>query len=357
MAECVNNINVNILIISLLHLQFWGCSYFQTATYPTPILIEGNDQVHIRYEFAEKRIIGKVDAGDNRPEAYIFAVFHRGDLSAPIRQKMFFLQDTMELLIAENHLNAAPDGNLAVLKVIGGDFQQEEIAFSYSGEDIINLLPFQLHKVPYHYVNQTIQRAEGFTFSDHVDSVEIMFARMIEGQPVGKYPKRGDERNISVPSDSISIDLVMGPGTVKTSITSTPNIVEVIIDGRPQGETPIKSLDLTAGRHTFKLLAENFAPIEKVLDIQPSRKAKLEFRLNRLNTIRFKSKESGLKYVLNDDHEWWDKRIKLQVESGKHILKVYNKDELVEEQNWNIIWNERLSFTLPDTIATVKDST
>lgn len=348
MASYVNKVKVNILIITLLHLHFWGCSYFQTATYPNPILIEDNDQVYIRYEFAEKRIIGTVESGNYQPEAYIFAIFHRGDLEAPIIQKMFFPGDTLELLVAENHLNAAFDGNLAVLKSFGGDFQQEEITFSYSGEDKIKLPPFQLHKVPYYYVKQTIHRVEGFSYSDHIDSVEILFARMIEGQQVGKYPKRGDERNITISSDSIIIDQIPASGTVKAFIYSTPDDAELILDGKPRGETPLDILDLSVGIHTFKLMKKNYAPFEKILDIQPSKKVKIEFRLNRLNTIHFTSKEEGLKYVLNEEHEWWAKRIKLQVESGKHTLKVYKRGEMIEEQILNIDWNDRLEFSIED---------
>lgn len=348
MASYVNKVKFNILIITFLHLHFWGCSVFQSAAYPIPILIEDNDQVNIRYEFAEKRIIGTVEPGNYQPEAYIFAVFHSGDLEAPIIQKMFFPQDTLELLVSENHLNAAHEGNLAVLKVFGGDFQQEEIAFSYSDDYKIKLPPFQLHKVPYYYVKQTVHRVEGFSYSAHIDSVEIMFARMIEGQQVGKYPKRGEERNILISSDSITIEQIPNSRTVKAFIYSTPKNAELIIDGRPRGETPIVISDLAAGIHTFKLIKKNYAPFEKILDIQSSKKVKIEFRLNRLNTIHFTSKEDGLKYVLNDEHEWWAKRIKLQVESGKHILKVYKGGEMIEEQVLNINWNDRLEYSIED---------
>ena len=83
-----NKTSFNIII--LLHLQFWGCSYFQTVTYPNPILIADNEQVYVRYQFGEIRIIGSVESGEYQPEAYIFAVFHRGAIDAPIIQKMFF---------------------------------------------------------------------------------------------------------------------------------------------------------------------------------------------------------------------------------------------------------------------------
>lgn len=356
MANYVNKIKSNILIIIFFHLHFWGCSFFQTATYPNPILIEDNEQVYIRYEFAEKRILGTVETEYTQPEAFIFAVFHRGNLDAPIVQKMFFPGDTLELVVAENHLNVAPEGNLAVLKTIGGDFQQEEIAFSFSKNDKIELPPFQLHAVPYYYEKQTIQRADGFSYSVPIDSEEIMFARMIEGQQVAKYPKRGEERRIITSSDSIYIKSIPSASNVIVDIYSTPNEAELVIDGNILGKTPIENFDLAVGLHSFKMVKKDYAPLEKKLDIQPSKKAKIEFRLNRLNIIHFKSNEDGLKYILNEEHEWWNKRIKLQVESGKHTLNVYSRGHLVDEKVLNINWNERLKYFLPDTFAVEKDS-
>ncbi|HIC38366.1 MAG TPA: hypothetical protein EYO79_02730 [Candidatus Marinimicrobia bacterium] len=111
-------------------------------TYPTPILITDNKHVYVRYQFNEIRILGSVEPGKYDPHAYIFAVFHRAALDAPIIQRMFFPGDTLELIIAENHLNAFPHGNIAVLKAIGDDFQQEEISFSYGGKDEIVLPQF-----------------------------------------------------------------------------------------------------------------------------------------------------------------------------------------------------------------------
>ncbi len=66
--------------------------------------------------------------------------------------------------------------------------------------------------------------------------------------------------------------------------------------------------------------------------------------------------EEGLKYVLDDEHEWWDKKIKLQVESGEHVLKVYKHGEIVDEQILNIDWNRPLEYFLSDTVAAVHDS-
>jgi len=280
----------------LIHLQFWGCSYFQTTTYPELILIEDNEQVSIRYEFAEKRIRGNVDTGNFTPEAYIVAIFHKGALDAPIVQKMFFPGDTLEFMVAENHLNASPEGNVAVLKPIGDDLQQEEVSFSYTEKDDIILPTFQLHKVPYVYEKQFIHLSDEFTDSVRLDSGGIGVAGLVEGLPFAKYPTRGSERNISSEFDSISINAIPNAKRVKLFIFSTPDEAELYIDGQLRGMTPIGILDLSIGEHEFKLLKENFAPLVKTLDMQPSKRAKVEFRMNRLNVLHFMTEEEGLKF-------------------------------------------------------------
>ena len=331
----------------LIHLQFWGCSYFQTTTYPELILIEDNEQVSIRYEFAEKRIRGNVDTGNFTPEAYIVAIFHKGALDAPIVQKMFFPGDTLEFMVAENHLNASPEGNVAVLKPIGDDLQQEEVSFSYTEKDDIILPPFQLHKVPYVYEKQFIHLSDEFTDSVRLDSGGIGVAGLVEGLPFAKYPTRGSERNISSEFDSISINAIPNAKRVKLFIFSTPDEAELYIDGQLRGMTPIGILDLSIGEHEFKLLKENFAPLVKTLDIQPSKRAKVEFRMNRLNVLHFMTEEEGLKFVLDDEHEWLDKKIKLQIENGVHMLSVYKKNVLKDRVILKSDWNTRMEYSLP----------
>lgn len=357
MVDRVTNDKIKLVILFLVHLQFWGCSYFQTATYSNPILIDGNEQVYVRYQFNEVRIMGSVDHGDYEPEAYIIAVFHRGSLEAPIIQKMFFPGDTIKFIITENHLNAATDGNVAVLKAIGDDFQQEEISFSYEGENEIILPQFQLHKVPYYYENQFIQLSDEFSDSTRTDSGGVGLSGFVEGLHLAKIPTRGEERNISTFIDSIVIGSIPQEKNIKVFIFSSPDEAELYIDGQLKGETPLGILNLSIGEHLFKLIKEDYAPLEKILDIQPAKKANIEFRLNRLNVLHFTTKEEGLKFVLDDEHEWWDKKIKLHVESGHHVLKVFKRGELIDEQKLFIAWNRPYEYFLPDTVAAVTDST
>jgi len=344
-------------VLLFLHLQFWGCSYLQTMTYPTPILITDNEHVYVRYQFNEIRILGSVEPGKYDPHAYIFAVFHRAALDAPIIQRMFFPGDTLELMIAENHLNAFPHGNIAVLKAIGDDFQQEEISFSYGGKDEIVLPQFQLRKVPFYYENQYIQLAEEFSDSSRVDSGGVGLSGLVEGLHIAKTPIRGEERNMSSVIDSIDITAIPQLKNIKAFIFSAPDEAELYIDGQLKGETPLGILNLSIGEHSFKLLKEGYTPLKKILDIQPAKKVNIEFRLNRLNILHFTTNEDGLKFVLDDEHEWWDKKIKLHVESGNHVLKVYKRGEIVDEQVLNIDWNGPLEYFLPDTIAAAMDTT
>jgi hypothetical protein len=260
-------------------------------------------------------------------------------------------------MITENHLNAAPYGNVAVLKAIGDDLQQEEMSFSFTDEEEIILPPFQLHKVPYLYEKKYIQLSEEFTDSVRLDNGGKGVAGLVEGLQIAKYPKRGSERNISSEFDSISINAIPDVDQIKVFIFSTPDEAELYIDGQLRGKTPLGILDLSIGEHEFRLVKDNFAPLVKTLDIQPSKRAKIEFRMNRLNTLHFITQEEGLKYVFDDDHEWWDKNIKLLVENGKHTFKVYKSGELVDELILDSDWSTRMEYSLPDTIAAVQDST
>ena len=79
--------------------------------------------------------------------------------------------------------------------------------------------------------------------------------------------------------------------------------------------------------------------------------------MNRLHVLHFKTKEKGLKFVFDDEHEWWDKDIKLNVEEGEHNFKEYQKGQLIEEFDLNCDWNSRMEYSLPDTIAASADST
>ncbi len=351
MEKFVNNAPPKIFILIFFHLQFWGCSFFQSNVYPDFILIEGNDQLSIQYEYGEKRIIGFVDTGEYHPDAFIFAVFHRGDLTAPIMEKMFFPGDSLRLIISENHLNGAPDGNLAVLKVLGGDFQQEEITFSYSRDAEIILPSFQLHKVPYYYEKKSIKFTDPFEHSALVDSGGFDIFGFVESYPKSRFPARGEDRNLSLSVDSISIDPTPTLSFVRTFVESHPKNAELFIDNQLQGKTPINIPALPKGIHQFKVVLKHYAPFEKVLDIQPSKSVKIGIRLTRLNTINFASKEEGLKYILDDKHEWQVKKIKLKIESGNHTLKVYKNNELIDEMQLNITWNQRLIYTPPESIS------
>ncbi len=60
--------------------------------------------------------------------------------------------------------------------------------------------------------------------------------------------------------------------------------------------------------------------------------------------------------MIDDEHEWWEQDIKLQIETGEHTLKVYKRGKLIDKQVLIIDWNGPLKYLLPDTIAAVADS-
>lgn len=356
MGNPLINLRYLSLASMILHLHFWGCSFFQSVSLPEPVLIEDNDHFSIRYEFSEKQIVGSVIPGAFTPDAYIFAVFHKGAMEAPIVQNMFFPGDTLKLIVAENHLNAAPEGNVAVLQPIGSDFQQEEISFSYTEEDIINLTPFTVHRVPYHYAKQRIHIKDALIDTVPLDSGHGVIPGLVNDLQIAKYPVRGSERNVMTSVDSLTILQIPEKTKNKLFVFSSPVDATLYIDGYLRGITPLGILDISSGIHTFTLMKEKYAPFIKTLDLQPCKSARIEFRMNPIYTLQFSTQDKGLKFVLDNQHEWTDQKIKLQLEQGKHILKIYKEDQFIEQLELNCIRNSRLKYHLTDVVAAVADT-
>ena len=132
--------------------------------------------------------------------------------------------------------------------------------------------------------------------------------------------------------DSITIndkkeEKIVGKGFPKTevllNINTIPERVEVSIDGKLIGKTPILGNKIISGFHTFEINKEGFAPISYELNVNPSKSVNLDFFMNPVYDIKFKTDEAGLIFELNDDHRWTEDAIKMKLEAGDHKLRVY----------------------------------
>ena len=132
--------------------------------------------------------------------------------------------------------------------------------------------------------------------------------------------KIDDGPNLVVDSESDSLTIndkkeekIIDRGFLKTevilNINTIPERVEVSIDGKLIGKTPILGKKIISGFHTFEINKEGFAPISYELNVNPSKSVNLDFFMNPVYDIKFKTDEAGLIFELNDEHRWTEDAI------------------------------------------------
>ena len=119
---------------------------------------------------------------------------------------------------------------------------------------------------------------------------------------------------------------------VSLSINTIPENVEVSLDGNIIGSTPIAGKKISAGGHTFDIQKEGYAPISYDLIVNPSKSVSLDFFMNPVYDVKFKTDEVGLIFELNNTHRWTEDLIGMQLEAGDHHLRVYKLGEIIDEQ-------------------------
>ena len=129
---------------------------------------------------------------------------------------------------------------------------------------------------------------------------------------------------------------------VSLSINTIPENVEVSLDGNILGSTPIAGKKISAGGHTFEIQKEGYAPISYDLSVNPSKSVSLDFFMNPVYDVRFKTDEVGLIFELNNTHRWTENLIGMQLEAGDHHLRVYKIGEIIDEQV--IVADQPLTF-------------
>ena len=129
---------------------------------------------------------------------------------------------------------------------------------------------------------------------------------------------------------------------VNLSINTIPENVEVSIDGNIIGSTPIAGKKISAGGHTFEIKKEGYAPISYDLIVNPSKSVSLDFFMNPVYDVKFKTDEVGLIFELNNTHRWTEDLIGMQLEAGDHHLRVYKLGEIIDEQV--IVADQPLTF-------------
>ena len=129
---------------------------------------------------------------------------------------------------------------------------------------------------------------------------------------------------------------------VSLSINTIPEKVDVFLDGSLIGKPPISGQKILSGDRIFEIRKDGFAPISYELNVNPSKSVNLDFFMNPVYNVKFKTDEVGLIFELNDDHRWTEDAIRMQLEAGDHQLRVYKLGEIVDEQI--IVADQPLTF-------------
>ena len=129
---------------------------------------------------------------------------------------------------------------------------------------------------------------------------------------------------------------------VQLTINTIPEKVEVFLDGNLIGKTPIVDKKILSGDHVFEIRKDGYAPISYDLNVNPSKSVNLDFFMNPVYNVKFKTDEVGLIFELNDDHRWTEDAIRMQLEAGDHQLRVYKLGEIIDEQV--IVADQPLTF-------------
>jgi len=129
---------------------------------------------------------------------------------------------------------------------------------------------------------------------------------------------------------------------VQLTINTIPEKVDVFMDGSLIGKTPILGQKILSGDHIFEIRKDGFAPISYELNVNPSKSVNLDFFMNPVYNVKFKTDEVGLIFELNDVHRWTEDAIRMQLEAGDHQLRVYKLGEIVDEQI--IVADQPLTF-------------
>ena len=108
---------------------------------------------------------------------------------------------------------------------------------------------------------------------------------------------------------------------IKLDVNTIPNRVNVFLDGVNLGRSPILNERIKPGLHKFEIKKKGFAPLSYELLVNPAQSVKLDFFLNPIYEVKFKTEEKGLVFELNGRHRWDVPLVRLELEAGDHSLR------------------------------------
>jgi len=159
----------------------------------------------------------------------------------------------------------------------------------------------------------TIQEDEIADLPTVKSEKELVDSLVIE---LRKKPEKEIEKKVIIPKVNLTINTI-------------PENVEISLDGNILGKTPLSGKKISSGNHTFQIQKEGYAPISYDINVNPSKSVSLDFFMNPVYDIKFKTDEAGLIFELNSSHRWTEDLISMQLEAGDHHLQFISSVKLL----------------------------
>ncbi len=138
---------------------------------------------------------------------------------------------------------------------------------------------------------------------------------------------------------------------VKLEVNTIPTKVDVHLDGVNLGSSPIKNERITPGVHKFEIKKKGYAPLTYDLLVNPAQAISLDFFLNPIYECKFKTEEKGLVFELNGEHRWDVDMVRLRLEAGDHLLRVFKIGEIIDEQTIRVDQPKKYNYFLKKPLA------
>ena len=138
---------------------------------------------------------------------------------------------------------------------------------------------------------------------------------------------------------------------VKLDVNTIPAKVDIHLDGVNIGSSPIKNERISPGLHRFEIKKKGYAPLSYDLLVNPAQAVELDFFLNPIYECKFKTDEKGLVFELNGEHRWDVDLVRLRLEAGDHLLRVFKIGEIIDEQIINVDQPKKYNYFLKKPLS------
>ena len=138
---------------------------------------------------------------------------------------------------------------------------------------------------------------------------------------------------------------------VKLDVNTIPTKVDIHLDGVNIGSSPIRNERISPGLHRFEIKKKGYAPLSYDLLVNPAQAVELDFFLNPIYECKFKTDEKGLIFELNGEHRWDVDLVRLRLEAGDHLLRVFKIGKIIDEQIINVDQPKKYNYFLKKPLS------